>query len=127
MSYPNGYPKRLRESIFAHPGTEAEPGGIVFVFTRAGSRLKVYAMQKLGETDEQSVWHAVDHGYVQDIHYDPTADDAEPEEDVEWAGERPRLSQPVRRWMDDHDMAPATRSAVLSMVASEKGFRLRRV
>ena len=65
MGYPEGYPDRFKESIFAyHPDSGSSTGSVfssnsprdsagelVFVFTRGGGKLNVYVFQYMGHID----------------------------------------------------------------------------
>jgi len=145
MGYPEGYPDRFKESIFAHhPDSSTSTGSLysdnsgrdpagdlVFVFTRGGGKLNVYVFQYMGHIDGRGidgnggdVYDVRDHGTIDDIHYNPEAEDSFVPEDMFWENERPRLSQPVRDWLDSRDMLLATRHNLLRMTASEKGFSL---
>lgn len=147
MGYPEGYPDRFKESIFAHSpdsGSSAgslfssnsprdSAGSLVFVFTRGGGRLNVYVFQYMGHIDGRDlpegetggdVYDARDHGTINDLHYNPEAEGSFVPEDMHWENERPRLSQPVRDWLRSRDMLLATRENLLRMTASEKGFSL---
>ena len=142
MGYPEGYPDRFKESIFAHhPDSGSSTGSVfssnsprdsagelVFVFTRGGGKLNVYVFQYMGHIDGRDyetggdVYDARDCGTIDDIHYNP--EEGFVPEDMFWKNERPRLSQPVRDWLASRDMLLATRENLLRMTASEKSFSL---
>jgi len=124
--WPEGYPERMKESIFAHtPDRGGDPGATTYVLTRGGGRLNVYALQYLGRSDETGdVYRLGAGGTIGDLRYDPEAEGSEVAADVLWGDGRPRLSRPVRRWIDSRDMALATRENLLDLIASEKRIDL---
>jgi hypothetical protein len=126
MGYPDGYPERFRESIFAwedDPGDAGDPGRLVFVCTRGGGRINVYVFQYLGHhPSDGDLYDVYGSGRV-GKHYDPSAEDNYLPEDMRWDADDPRLSQPLRRWLERREMAVADRDQALDLLAECRGFQ----
>lgn len=135
MGYPDDYPDDLKESIFAwnHEGEAGGTGDQTFVLTRNGGKLNVYVLQYLGHLNEApgrdggrggDVMLPADTGTIADPHYNPRAEENFLPADMLWHGERPRLSQPVRRWLRKRDYVTADRDTLLAMIAEQENFDL---
>lgn len=126
MAYPDGYPEQYKDSIFAWHGDEpGDPGSQMFVLTRAGDHLKVYVFQYLGShAGSGDLYIPVDRGRVGDTHYNPDAEGSFLPADMSWSNETPRLSQPVRRWLDAHDCYLADHEDLLRLLADCHNFDL---
>lgn len=129
MSKPDDYPDYYEESIFAHTITtdgQHTDGDSTFVFTRSRGRLRVYALQYVGRHPDGDLMHLYGAGTISDQYYDPSAEDSFTPEDMSWdqGDGRPRLSQPVRRWLESRDYVIADPGPSLEALAHEKSIDL---
>ena len=126
MGYPNDYPDYFKESIFmATLDGGGDPGDVSVLFTRGGGELNAYWLTYVGRHPDGDLMHLRLKGTAPGKHYNP--DEAEAVlGDISWgaASERPRLSQPVRRWLDSRDYVIADTGKSLEALAHQHNIDL---